>query len=107
MTLALARPLLAWAMRLFQVQPQAVRLDAGDFGLKLIAWIHTASPSACSPPLEPQAPKETRWPPTDLDRPGVGQTHRPPYVFWDAHSSSFVYSALPSRAGRRWRLGWP
>ena len=36
-----ARPLLTWAVRLFQVRPRVVRLDAGYWGLKLIAWIHT------------------------------------------------------------------
>jgi hypothetical protein len=37
-----ARPLLELAVRLFALQPRVVRLNAGYWGLKLIAWIHTA-----------------------------------------------------------------
>ncbi len=36
-----ARPLLELAVRLFALRPRMVRLDAGYWGLKLIAWIHT------------------------------------------------------------------
>lgn len=36
-----ARPLLEGALRLFHLRPRVVRLDAGYWGLKLIAWIHT------------------------------------------------------------------
>ena len=36
-----ARPLLELAVRLFAVRPCWIRLDAGYWGLKLIAWIHT------------------------------------------------------------------
>jgi transposase len=35
-----AQPLLAWAMRLYQIRPRVVRLDAAYWGLRLIAWIH-------------------------------------------------------------------
>ncbi len=35
-----ARPLLAWAMRLYHIRPHVIRLDAGYWGLRLIAWIH-------------------------------------------------------------------
>jgi hypothetical protein len=35
-----ARPLWELAVRLFALRPRVVRLDAGDWGLKLIAWIH-------------------------------------------------------------------
>jgi hypothetical protein len=35
-----ARPLLELAVRLFALRPRVVRLDAGYWGLKLIAWIH-------------------------------------------------------------------
>jgi transposase len=37
-----ARPLLEHAVRLFQICPRRIRLDAGYWGLTLIAWIHTA-----------------------------------------------------------------
>lgn len=35
-----ARPLLAWAIFLYRVRPRIIRLDAGYWGLRLIAWIH-------------------------------------------------------------------
>jgi hypothetical protein len=37
-----ARPLLELAIRLLGIRPRVIRLDAGYWGLKLIAWIHTA-----------------------------------------------------------------
>jgi transposase len=36
-----ARPLLTWAIRLYGLHPCVIRLDAGYWGLHLIAWIHT------------------------------------------------------------------
>jgi hypothetical protein len=36
-----ARPFLELAVRLFALRPRVVRLDAGYWGLQLIAWIHT------------------------------------------------------------------
>jgi hypothetical protein len=35
-----AQPLLTWAMRLYQIHPRFIRLDAAYWGLRLIAWIH-------------------------------------------------------------------
>jgi hypothetical protein len=35
-----ARPLLGLGVRLFGLRPRVVRLDAGYWGLKLMAWIH-------------------------------------------------------------------
>src|SRR5881227_908519 len=37
-----AKLLLAGAMRLYQIRPRVVRLDAAYWGLRLIAWIHEA-----------------------------------------------------------------
>src|SRR5579859_3188892 len=37
-----ARPLLELAIRLFALRPRVIRLDAGYWGLKLVAWIYTA-----------------------------------------------------------------
>ena len=36
-----AQPLLATAVRLYRLRPRVIRLDAGYWGLRLIAWIHT------------------------------------------------------------------
>lgn len=35
-----AQPLLAWAMRLYQIRPRFIRLDAAYWVLRLLAWIH-------------------------------------------------------------------
>jgi len=35
-----AKLLLVWAVRLYQIRPRVVRLDAAYWGLRLIAWIH-------------------------------------------------------------------
>src|SRR5258708_10340535 len=35
-----AQPLLASAVRLYQIRPRLIRLDAAYWGLRLIAWIH-------------------------------------------------------------------
>jgi transposase len=35
-----ARPLLTWAVRLYQIHPRFIRLDAAYGGLRLIAWMH-------------------------------------------------------------------
>jgi DDE family transposase len=35
-----AQRLLAWAVRLYQIRPRVIRLDAAYWGLRLIAWIH-------------------------------------------------------------------
>jgi len=50
-----ARPLLTWAMRLFQVRPRVVRLDADYWGLKLIAWIHITLGARAVLPWNPKA----------------------------------------------------
>src|SRR5262245_16920603 len=42
MTRPFARPLLELAIRVSALRPRVIRLDAGYWGLKLIAWIHTA-----------------------------------------------------------------
>jgi hypothetical protein len=33
--------LLAGAVRLYGLRPRVIRLDAGYWGLRLVAWIHT------------------------------------------------------------------
>lgn len=52
-----ARPLLEWAVRLYQVRPRVVRLDAGYWGLRLIAWIHTALGAVAVIPWNPKRQK--------------------------------------------------
>src|SRR3989440_6671819 len=36
-----AKQLLEWAVRLYQIRPRVIRLDAAYWGLRLIGWIHS------------------------------------------------------------------
>jgi hypothetical protein len=52
-----APPLLAWAVRLYGLRPRIIRLDAGYWGLRLIAWIHTALGAVALVPWTPKRQK--------------------------------------------------
>jgi hypothetical protein len=52
-----AQPLLELAVRLFALRRRVVRLDAGYWGLKLIAWIHTALGARAVIPWNPKRQK--------------------------------------------------
>ncbi|HEV2460224.1 MAG TPA: transposase [Ktedonobacterales bacterium] len=52
-----ARPLLAWAVRLYGLRPRVVRLDAGYRGLRLVAWIHMTLPAVAVIPWKPKRQK--------------------------------------------------
>lgn len=49
-----ARPLLAWAVLLYQVRPRIIRLDAGYWGLRLIAWIQSVLGAVAVIPWNPK-----------------------------------------------------
>jgi hypothetical protein len=52
-----ARPLLAWAVRLYGLRPRVVRLDAAYWGLRLITWIHTSLRAVAVIPWNPKRQK--------------------------------------------------
>jgi transposase len=52
-----ARPLLEWTMRLYHLHPRVIRLDAGYWGLKLIAWIHSVLGAVAVVPWNPKRQK--------------------------------------------------
>src|SRR6266567_2075560 len=52
-----ARPLLEWALRLYSIRPRVIRLDAGYWGLKLIAWIHATLHAVAVVPWNPKRQK--------------------------------------------------
>jgi hypothetical protein len=52
-----ARPLLELAARLFAVRARVIRLDAGYWGLKLIAWIHITLGAIAVIPWNPKRQK--------------------------------------------------
>jgi transposase len=60
-----AQLLLAWAVRLYQIHPRVVRLDAAYWGLRLIAWIHAVLGAVAVIPWNPKRQKNrTCLPPT-------------------------------------------
>ena len=52
-----ARPLLAWAVHLYHLRPRVIRLDAGYWGLRLIAWIHRVLGAVAVVPWNPKRQK--------------------------------------------------
>ena len=52
-----AKPLLAYATRIFHLHPQTVRLDAAYWGLTLIAWIHQTLRAVAVIPWNPKRQK--------------------------------------------------
>src|SRR3989449_1025176 len=52
-----ARPLLEWALRLYQIRPRVIRLDAAYWGLRLIAWIHATLHAVAVIPWNPKRQK--------------------------------------------------
>lgn len=97
-----ARPLLKLAARLFALRPRVVRLDAGYWGLKLIAWIHTVLDAQAVIPWNPKRQKRRDGlpppgpPPSWANAPVSSASAAGPW-------SSFAYSAHRSLAGRRSR----
>lgn len=61
-----ARPLLAWAILLYRLRPRIIRLDAGYWGLRLIAWIHTVLGAVAVVPWNPKRQRNRSC----LPRPG-------------------------------------
>jgi transposase len=60
-----AQPLLACAVRLYALRPHVIRLDAGYWGLRLIAWIHTTLGAVAVVPWNPKRQKNrSQLPPT-------------------------------------------
>jgi len=95
-----AQPLLAWAVQLYGLHPQVIRLDAAYWGLRLIRWIHATLGAVAVIPWNPKRQKNrTRLPPTwtahELGKRGgierfFGRVfpffglQRPPVVGWTA-----------------------
>jgi hypothetical protein len=52
-----AQPLLAWAVRLYGLRLRVMRLNAGYWGLRLIAWIHSVLGAVAVVPWNPKRQK--------------------------------------------------
>lgn len=60
-----AKLLLTWAVRLYDLRPRRIRMDAAYWGLALIHWIHTALGAVAVVPWNPKNQKNRdRLPPT-------------------------------------------
>jgi hypothetical protein len=122
-----AQPLLAAAVRLYRLRPRVVRLDAGYWGLRLLAWIHTTLGAVA---IIPWNPKRQHWrdglPPTwTADELGkrtsierffgrvfslfrLFRLPRPPHTGWSAitarvmltYAATLVVGLVAQQAGR-------
>lgn len=68
-----AQPLLAWAVRLYQIRPRFIRLDAAYWGLKLIAWIHGTLGAVAVIPWNPKRQKNRSCLPPTWTREELGK----------------------------------
>ena len=120
-----ARPLLTWTVRQFHLCPRVIRLDAGYWGLKLIAWIHTVLKAWAASPGIPSVRKNAMachrhgllrsWanaPPSDASLVGPSsslQIPRPPVSGWPAVATrvTLTYAVLWVIALAAYQAGRP
>jgi transposase len=68
-----AKRLLAGAVRLYQIRPRVVRLDAAYWGLRLIAWIHAVLGAVAVIPWNPKNKKNRSCLPPTWTREELGK----------------------------------
>jgi hypothetical protein len=120
-----ARPLLELAVRLFALRPRVVRLDAGYWGLKLIAWIHTTLRAVAIIPWNPKRQKRRDGLPPTWTAAELGKRtsierffgrvlvffrlQRPPVFGWSAVETrvALTYAAVWVIALAAWQAGRP
>jgi hypothetical protein len=98
---------LAGAVRLYQIRPRIVRLDAAYWGLRLIAWIHAVLGAVAVIPSNPKNQKKRSGLPPTQDQRRTGQTQWQRALRRDAWFSFFTSNAPPCVAGRRLPRRWP
>lgn len=120
-----ARPLLELAVRLFALRPRVVRLDAGYWGLQLIAWIHTVLGAQAVVPWNPKRQKNRSCLPPTWTAEELGKRtsierffgrvliffrlQRPPVAGWSAVETrvALTYTAVWVIALAAWQAGHP
>src|SRR5260221_170335 len=120
-----ARPLLELAVRLFGLRPRVVRLDAGYWGLKLLAWIHTVLGAHAVIPWNPKRQKQRDGLPPTWTAQELGKRtsierffgrvlvffrlQRPPVFGWSAVEArvALTYAAVWVVALAAWQAGRP
>src|SRR5437763_6324971 len=119
-----AKQLLAWAMRLYQIRPRVVRLDAAYWGLRLIAWIHGVLGAVAVIPWNPKNQKKRSCLPPTLTKEELGKRsgierffgchflffhlQRPPLCGWSeiasqvalTYTASIIVGLAAQQAGR-------
>ncbi len=120
-----ARPLLELAVRLLVLRPRVIRLDAGYWGQKLIAWIHSTLGAVAVIPWNPKRQKQRdglppTWTAEELSkRTSIERffgrvliffrLQRPPVFGWSAVETrvSLTYAAVWVVALTAWQEGRP
>jgi hypothetical protein len=119
--------LLALARQLSQVRPRVVRLDAGYWSLRLLAWIHTALGAVAVVPWNPKNQKQRSCLPPTWTKEELGKRsaierffgrvfslfsrfrlQRPPLAGWSAivrqvaltYAATLVVALAASQSGR-------
>jgi len=119
-----ARPLLEWAVRLYQIRPRIIRLDAAYWGLRLIAWIHATLHAVAIVPWNPKRQKNRSCLPPTWTKEELGRRssierffgrvflffhlQRPPLWGWSAierqvaltYAASIIVGLAAQQAGR-------
>src|SRR5436309_10578561 len=119
-----AQPLLAGAVRLYQIRPRVIRLDAAYWGLRLIAWIHAVLGAVAVIPWNPKRQKNRSCLPPTWTKEELGKRssierffgrvflffhlQRPPLCGWSAiarqvaltYTSTIIVVLAAHRAGR-------
>jgi len=119
-----ARPLLEWAVHLYQLRPRVIRLDAAYWGLRLIAWIHATLGAVAVVPWNPKRQKNRSCLPPTWTKEELGKRssierffgrvflffhlQRPPLCGWSAmarqvaltYTSSIIVALAAQQAGR-------
>jgi hypothetical protein len=119
-----AKRLLAGAVRLYQIRPRIVRLDAAYWGLRLIAWIHAVLGAVAVIPWNPKNQKNRSCLPPTWTREELGKRssierffgrvflffhlQRPPLCGWSeiasqvalTYAASVIVGLAAQQAGR-------
>jgi transposase len=120
-----ARPLLELAVRLLGIRPRVIRLDAGYWGLKLIAWIHSTLGAVAVMPWNPKRQQRRDGLPPTWTADELGKRtsierffgrvlvffrlQRPPVFGWSAVETrvALTYAAVWVVALAAWQEGRP
>src|SRR5712691_5355314 len=119
-----ARLLLEWALRLYQIRPRVIRLDAAYWGLRLIGWIHATLHAVAVIPWNPKRQKNRSCLPPTWTKEELGKRssierffgrvflffhlQRPPLCGWSAiarqvaltYTASIIVALAAHQAGR-------